>query len=803
MYPGGWLGHTAGGGFRQSENLADGVVATGKHFLGFGFSEGGLNMTSNPIPSRELREVYAKPFQAAISQADLGAIMNSYGVIDGQLIVGAKEILIDLLRNEMGFEGIVVSDYMSIEHLIDRRVAPDMDAAALYALQAGLDLECPVPNGYSTERLVKAVDDGFLDEALIDRSALRVMETKIRLDLPENPKPRKTLFESAYRNPMALEHSLKAAREATVLLKNDGLLPLSKTLHRIAVIGPHADSIRLLFGGYTFPAGMEMALGRSMGEMAGMSQDFITIQDDDDFTPMEPFPDSTVIADAEQLTPYMKRRINVTGRCDYNCAYREKCRHRWHIKQMKSNTFDFQICNHQLLLADTFHRRDGHTPLIPHYQAVIIDEGHKFLAAARQMYGVELAGTDILPVTEDIRGLSFKSNEGGAKVCRDAKKLCGQAKRLTKLLLTNVDMEGADEASDRISVALDATAVRHLRNIRSISAELLTSLSEEQVAPRQTGRRAHILWELEGIGQRAGALEKHGNLICWQEKRGDDVALCAIPNNLDELLYQHFWSKGIPVVLTSGTLSAGDDFSHIKRALGLHRLVPSYLMETTQPSPFDHNANTLLYISKGMPFPDNRSREYLAVITDEIERLLKAAHGHAAVLFTSYKAMDIVCEMLEGRNLPYPIFQLNRGKTAAIGQFRESDGGVLLASGALWEGINIPGDALSLLVIVRLPFAVPDPVSEYEQTLYPSMAAFKDSVVVPDMLVKLKQGAGRLIRTETDTGVIAILDSRAQEGSQYHNRILRALPTCRVTTDIAGVRRFIRSKKKHAIFCEV
>ncbi|MDL2327884.1 ATP-dependent DNA helicase, partial [Ruminococcaceae bacterium OttesenSCG-928-A11] len=392
------------------------------------------------------------------------------------------------------------------------------------------------------------------------------------------------------------------------------------------------------------------------------------------------------------------------------------------------------------------------------------------------------------------------SSEGGVKVRRDAKKLCGQAKRLTKLLLTNKDAEGTDEASDRISVALDTTGIRHLRNIRSISAELLTSLTEEQVAPRQTGRRAHILWELEGIGQRAGALEKHGNLICWQERRGDDVALCAIPNNLDELLYQHFWSKGVPAVLTSGTLSAGGDFSHIKRALGLHRLVPTYLMETTQPSPFDHNSNTLLYISKGMPFPDNRSREYLATIADEIERLLKAAHGHAAVLFTSYKAMDIVREMLEGRNLPYSIFQLDRGKTAAIGHFRESNGGVLLASGALWEGIDIPGDALSLLVIVRLPFAVPDPVSEYEQTLYPSMAAFKDSVVVPDMLVKLKQGAGRLIRTETDTGVIAILDSRAQEGGQYRERILQALPQCPITTNSDDITKFIHKTKALGYF---
>ncbi|NCC85097.1 MAG: ATP-dependent DNA helicase, partial [Clostridia bacterium] len=110
------------------------------------------------------------------------------------------------------------------------------------------------------------------------------------------------------------------------------------------------------------------------------------------------------------------------------------------------------------------------------------------------------------------------------------------------------------------------------------------------------------------------------------------------------------------------------------------------------------------------------------------------------------------------------------------------------------------GDALSLLVIVKLPFAAPDPISDYEQTLYGDMDVYKARVLVPEMLIKLKQGFGRLIRTETDTGVCAILDSRAREGATYHDRMLAALPPCRVTSSVEAVRHFLSDRKPAAYF---
>ncbi len=255
----------------QGNNLGDGVVTTGKHFLGYGFSEGGLNMAASPIAPRELREVYAKPFQAAITEAGLASVMNSYCSIDGELVIKANNILTKLLREEMGFEGIVVSDYMSTNKAVDLKVSKDSVAAGIEALMAGLDIEMPNPYGFS-QGVVNAVKNGDVDEELIDKAVRRILSVKLRFGLFDNPYPRKEMEDEAYNAETTSAHCLKAAREAIVLVKNDGILPLNKKTKKIAVIGPHADSLRLLFGCYTYPAMLDMALSGSMSDMAGMDE---------------------------------------------------------------------------------------------------------------------------------------------------------------------------------------------------------------------------------------------------------------------------------------------------------------------------------------------------------------------------------------------------------------------------------------------------------------------------------------------------------------------------------------------------
>lgn len=478
------------------------------------------------------------------------------------------------------------------------------------------------------------------------------------------------------------------------------------------------------------------------------------------------------------------------------------------MRNVQSGEHDFQVCNHNYFLADVIRRSKGQSPLIPGYQAVIIDEAHKFLQAARQMYGIEFGSLAIPRVVEDISCFTFQKGVSGVMIRELAGKLMGQNRRLFQLLQNNIPPDSLEEETERYKTVMDKMAARHLRNIRNIGAELSELLSEQLLLVRYRGRCSQIRFELSHIREQVSVLEKYEELVYWLERPEErnlektdnplETLLCAIPKQLSDMLYADLWGRGIPIVLTSGTLSAAGSFEHIERKMGLDRV--RALMETSKTSPFCYRENVLLYISENVPFPDSQDYEYTAAVAEEAGRLIRSSYGHAALLFTSYKAMDQVFALLEHQNLGFPLFRLDRGGINAIARFRKSENGVLFASGSLWEGIDLPGDILSMLIIVKLPFAVPDPVSEYEQTLYSSMERYKNSVVVPEMIIKLKQGFGRLIRRETDTGVVALLDCRVREDGPYRMRVLNALPTCHITSSLEDVETFIQSKKEPDYF---
>ena len=305
----------------QSENLEEGVLATGKHFLGYGNAEGGLNMSANPIPPRELREVYAKPFQAAISEAHLGAVMNSYGAIDNDLVIGSKAVLTGLLREEMGFDGVIVSDYMSVNKMVDLKISASPEEAGIQALKAGLDLELPIPYGYTDKMLALIQDDKEAQEAL-DRAVEKVLEAKIKLGVMEHPSGRGDWLETAYDREKTEPVNLKLARESIVLLKNDGVLPLKKDVNKIAVIGPHGDSVRLLFGCYTYPAAYERDITNAYAEMPGMQA--VSKKSEDNPYQMPYLPGSTVRGSSPYVEEQLKRHYE--GRTvSILDAIKEKC----------------------------------------------------------------------------------------------------------------------------------------------------------------------------------------------------------------------------------------------------------------------------------------------------------------------------------------------------------------------------------------------------------------------------------------------------------------------------------------------
>jgi len=254
----------------QGDDLRRGVAATGKHFLGYGLSEGGHNHKPVHLGARELREVFARPFLAAIQEAGLASVMNAYNDVDGLPCGGSREILEDLLRGELGFEGVVVADYFTTLLLItSHRVAADKAAAARMALEAGLDVELPALDCYA--ELIAGVESGAVDAALVDRSVARVLRLKFELGLFEAASVDAEAAPRVYQTPADRKLARELAAKSMVLLKNSGgLLPLSPATRRIAVIGPCADDLRLLQGDYHYPAHAEIVYRRDREDLGNI-----------------------------------------------------------------------------------------------------------------------------------------------------------------------------------------------------------------------------------------------------------------------------------------------------------------------------------------------------------------------------------------------------------------------------------------------------------------------------------------------------------------------------------------------------
>jgi beta-glucosidase len=243
----------------QGDDLRHGVVATGKHFLGYGLSEGGMNHAPVQLGPRAVREVYARPFEAAIREAGLASMMNAYNEIDGLPCAGAAAILDQLLRGELGFDGVVVADYYAVVLLHTfHQVAADKGAAARMALAAGLDVELPQLDCFGAP-LREQVENGAVPLDLVDRAVGRLLRMKFALGLFERPYVDAGAAAAVHDTPAQRALARRLAEQSIVLLKNAGdLLPLATHVRRLAVIGPCADDPRLLQGDYSYPTHLEI-----------------------------------------------------------------------------------------------------------------------------------------------------------------------------------------------------------------------------------------------------------------------------------------------------------------------------------------------------------------------------------------------------------------------------------------------------------------------------------------------------------------------------------------------------------------
>ncbi len=247
----------------QTDDLREGIAATAKHYVGHGVTEGGINMGRNMVSARDLKEIHCKPFQSAITEAGMRGVMCSYCSMNGEPVVASKTLLTDILRDEMGFEGIVVSDYVAVDRLVDPFCVTDsFEEAGKLAIKAGLDVEYPRPKGF-TYAMKEAVAAGELPMEVIDRAVKRVLKLKFELGLFENPYPNIEALKKTLHCKETETLNEELASKSFILLKNEHkLLPLSRNIKKIAVLGPHGDNVRSYFGTFSYPAALDMSLAR-------------------------------------------------------------------------------------------------------------------------------------------------------------------------------------------------------------------------------------------------------------------------------------------------------------------------------------------------------------------------------------------------------------------------------------------------------------------------------------------------------------------------------------------------------------
>ena len=476
------------------------------------------------------------------------------------------------------------------------------------------------------------------------------------------------------------------------------------------------------------------------------------------------------VLDLDQLSgmsSYDRERICVPKRC--NCR-RKDCRYRCFLDACQSGQYTVQICNHNLLLADLIHRSQKKKPLLPDSAAIIIDEAHKLPETARQMFGVTLTAQDF---AELICSLHVERYVLAAELLSEAVEPLAE-----KLSLPVEEGAGFDAYQMFLERPHQVLTVicRQLEGLLTRETWRLLSAVASTVSLFYLGNPEMIFYAAD---------DDHGGSM-----------LCGTVSELAAQLQATLWRQEQPIILTSGTLAVGKDFSRFRTAAGLTEERP--VTETVCPSPFDYQHNCLLYLPTD-PIPLDAA-DYYDRLAAQIRQLAAASHGHALVLFTSYLAMSAVKERLQAAALPFPVFTMGRRPARTLAAFRAAPGSILLATGAAWEGLDFAGDGVSLLIIPRLPFAYPDAVKEKEREDYPNLREFLRSVVVPEMQIKLRQGFGRAIRTETDTCAVAMLDPRAARGRRYFQSMVEALPEMPVTGCLRAVEQFYRDHKDAGYF---
>jgi ATP-dependent DNA helicase DinG len=477
------------------------------------------------------------------------------------------------------------------------------------------------------------------------------------------------------------------------------------------------------------------------------------------------------------------------------CADFEPC----FITRMRQRAIDADIIvvNHHLFFADLALRGGAYGSVLPDYAAVILDEAHQIEDVASEYFGSQVSTYQIDDLLRDASMLKLEDREAERELTgissriqrfadafwvsfREGRGLEGRfALAPGKHGSSPTVMEGLDdetESGDRSphSNTVLGDAYYALDNALNRLETTLAVLPEgpadaESIVRRTRQLRFDLNFIIKGEDKK---------FVYWLERRGRGVFLRASPIDVSGLLQDKLFEKVPTVVLTSATLSSAGNFNFIRERLGLDQAE-----EMIAESIFDFEHQAVLYLPPQMPDP--RSPQWASAAANEVIKIVNATEGRAFVLSTSLSGMNDLFERV-AREIDYPCFvQGSASKGALLKKFRGTPNAVLFATASFWQGVDVRGEQLSCVIIDKLPFAVPsDPVVAARQRYIEEQggSSFYE-YSVPQAIISLKQGLGRLIRSTTDRGVLAVLDPRLRT-KMYGQTFLQSLPPCRVTSDI-------------------
>jgi len=470
------------------------------------------------------------------------------------------------------------------------------------------------------------------------------------------------------------------------------------------------------------------------------------------------------------------RRDTCTGQ---KCPQFNEC----FVTQMhqRAKDADLIIVNHHLFFADLALKQDDFGSILPEYSAVVFDEAHEMEDVASDYFGRQISNFRIEELARDADQAMRLTHLGTPSLLRRTQRIRERSRAFFDTFPPRDGRFPFSRNEREAFLEQNREAYDGLMNaMKGLETEFASLTQKPEELLRIARRSFEIRQELAFLFE-----SNEKNYVYWFERRNKGVFLVATPIDVSQILRERLFEAFDTVILTSATLTVGNRFEYIRQRLGLDQS-----KENALPHEFDYQSQALLYLPQKMP--DVRDAGFGAKAADEIVALLEHSRGRAFCLFTSYAQMNDLFERVRNRvNFPL-LLQGTAPRSVLLERFKNTSHAVLFATSSFWQGVDVPGEQLSCVIVDRLPFAVPsDPIVAARVRLLQEEGRNPFSEFqVPQAVLALKQGFGRLIRTKTDRGVLALLDTRISR-MPYGKIFLGSLPRYRTTQDLTEVERFL------------